>query len=1394
MDDLIARARTAKTPEHKAGLKREFDKVKDERDSYFKIKEELSGDELNQRMAQLGKDASAGVTQSMNRQSDARIAALKNPPKPKSFMQQVGDKQIGMVKGAWKGLTGSVEEAGIGQDLVTPQQRVQQSTPQKQTPVGKAVDTAKQAAKWLAGKGGPGKEGPTYEATATAPRAFGVGNFQRLVKANMSNRPYVDLEFANPGDNLKLDQAGLDLISDYYDGLETDQAKNHFIYRVLPSADEVKTILTKLGWHSAGQQQLPLAEKKKFSSSSDLEAGDVKVARELQKLRAQYPAAKSDVEAVAKAELDGTERSQQQLAAIKGANEKQDALLKQLVSLDQEQGRELDDLDQENNTLEKRLARVQATNDRLQQTVSQIAGTKKTDSKPDQTKADTTNKTNQDDDEEDVEPTIDIIPNAPVDNTPTPKANSKAGPKKVYTKRKEKTPKTDTFGQMAQQIAGFPKDVPDDTKTDTAIKEPKKAGNREPEDDVVQRPGSLKALRPTTGANADEFKLVAEQQNKLSAGDPIIVTAPNEFEGKTGEIYDFSPSGTFVIVDLYNHGKHSMHLSDVEYNQYADEEVDEGWYDPKSFPGAKIGPHIAGPERTPVPQVKDQIIKLLMAAHKDLVDKYGQRDVNIVAQSEAAKAEPTPQGIRKAVNNVINFLTSGLSVNRLRQQTLEDEVDEGYASTIGINPKPLDAVSQWKFNVRQLIADYIDNPQGLYNIAKQKGANSAEAMAYKFIMHPKGKIDLPPDAVTFEGYQDFNKVEPYAVCLAGKPVKKFDYYEEARRFHDNWKQKLYREGNKEKADKITLMPLNLDEAQLDEINRRGFLKGAGLAAATAAGIAGKTAYDKASAPRTVKIPETPAAVYLIWYVSWLAENSHSRNSKKSIPEIDKWFNEISPLTDETDQMIELLSLDPKTSEKSDILYSARSQGMKDADILLKTLRQASAMYLDNKGYDPEYLNNIVKYGKPKYLKLKELLSQPVKEEELDEASSPVQQAAIAIAMKKAGKKPKSVDEDTGSWIVYDPETKQIKKRFKTHTAGKSYAKTHSLGFASSEYYFDNIKQAVNELDINTLKSYADKRGAQVAAMKSDNSNPVAGSKEWIKQAVPAQNVARAGQKIARKERQAGVAETALNPRDPAGDYAAKRKALQDLGMNKAVDQQAVLQRRLDLDREAKAKGVTEVAPPGAKAERMVKHIKKSLSKDGKLSDKDKAIAYATTWKAHNAGKVEEAETDYQKRRQRERDVDAGRPVKPLPKNPQTDYARKRAKDRKEMELGEGLMKDPTNRKEYLDQRDKLFRMMSLESNPANKQIIKQAIKELETRFGSTTNIRENEDNGSDAVERAILNRIMVAHTDLLMKFGPEKVMQAAEEVAYNVGDVDEIGTSDVSAYVNQVKQILGAVA
>ena len=51
----------------------------------------------------------------------------------------------------------------------------------------------------------------------------------------------------------------------------------------------------------------------------------------------------------------------------------------------------------------------------------------------------------------------------------------------------------------------------------------------------------------------------------------------------------------------------------------------------------------------------------------------------------------------------------------------------------------------------------------------------------------------------------------------------------------------------------------------------------------------------------------------------------------------------------------------------------------------------------------------------------------------------------------------------------------------------------------------------------------------------------------------------------------------------------------------------------------------EVAPPGDKYERMVKHIKKGYAKDGKLTPKEKSIAYATAWKAKNKNESIEGE-------------------------------------------------------------------------------------------------------------------------------------------------------------------------
>ena len=59
------------------------------------------------------------------------------------------------------------------------------------------------------------------------------------------------------------------------------------------------------------------------------------------------------------------------------------------------------------------------------------------------------------------------------------------------------------------------------------------------------------------------------------------------------------------------------------------------------------------------------------------------------------------------------------------------------------------------------------------------------------------------------------------------------------------------------------------------------------------------------------------------------------------------------------------------------------------------------------------------------------------------------------------------------------------------------------------------------------------------------------------------------------------------------------------------------------------------------------------------------------------------------------------------------------------------------------------------------------------------------------VASAILRRILMQRVDLLSTYGPEKVSNAIADVAEFVGDVDEIGSSDVSGWVKNVERQLG---
>jgi hypothetical protein len=85
----------------------------------------------------------------------------------------------------------------------------------------------------------------------------------------------------------------------------------------------------------------------------------------------------------------------------------------------------------------------------------------------------------------------------------------------------------------------------------------------------------------------------ANSRPNFVVGDPVIITGDVEFRGKTGDVREFDRDGSFVVVNLYNYGPRSFHVSDVSYNDYADaEDVAEG-----DRPGMKDGRPYSDPLR-----------------------------------------------------------------------------------------------------------------------------------------------------------------------------------------------------------------------------------------------------------------------------------------------------------------------------------------------------------------------------------------------------------------------------------------------------------------------------------------------------------------------------------------------------------------------------------------------------------------------------------------------------------------------------------------------------------------------------------------------------------------------------------------------------------------------------
>jgi hypothetical protein len=729
-----------------------------------------------------------------------------------------------------------------GTDAVSPQQRVNPN-PNKGV-IGHAAD-------WLRGKGGPGKEGPTYE-EEELDEAFGPvgskglmnGNLAAFMKARQSRQP-ITLDIG--AEQFRLTPAMMDAMANKYNedkaAADSDPTNKDVKliainnYRAFGYPDLMKKFIDAVATPEttppAGEpgEQLPMFEKsqrlqkKKSNNEPEITGSnvrDTKLSRALTKARGAYPTAGSDIEALVRQELDAGERVKQDVGAVQNTNTAQDQTLSQLEKVNQQQTAQIAGLEKQLSTAVQQLqtpVRAQPAPDTTKPVDTPIATNIPEPTTPrDQEIYDKVQSL-----EKELKNKIDAMASWNAIAQQDPQSNNELVDlrKEVARTRKElqtQINKLTKANKGPTMVKPKPNALPDPNVVDvdaweipdmgtaqdlrpiaaregadksTAIGQmAKNVGQgqelqrdpayrsqvRRTQQQVAQRQQNIAQQQRGYGNDADEFVDIPDinegamkeldimrqdvermndrqfytaygiskaafqqkyrtllkpaldehgggigpkqhwqdlmQERKLSVGDPVVVTAPNEFEGKTGEIHELSPSGKFVIVNLYNHGKHSMHLSDVEYNQYADDQEQDDWYD-EGLAESNVNPQF----------INSQVTKLLARA------------------TQTGNFDPLPQ-----------LLGPLMKQYNLTLQQIDTMVPGG-----------------------------LKKAAGEYGVAMK------------------------------EGFQDFNRVEPYAVCLAGKPVKKFDYYEDARRFHDNWKKKLYREGDKAKADKITLMPLNLDE-------------------------------------------------------------------------------------------------------------------------------------------------------------------------------------------------------------------------------------------------------------------------------------------------------------------------------------------------------------------------------------------------------------------------------------------------------------------------------------------------------------------------------------------------------------------------------------------------------
>lgn len=112
-----------------------------------------------------------------------------------------------------------------------------------------------------------------------------------------------------------------------------------------------------------------------------------------------------------------------------------------------------------------------------------------------------------------------------------------------------------------------------------------------------------------------------------------------------------------------------------------------------------------------------------------------------------------------------------------------------------------------------------------------------------------------------------------------------------------------------------------------------------------------------------------------------------------------------------------------------------------------------------------------------------------------------------------------------------------------------------------------------------------------------------------------------------------------------------------------------------------------------------------------------------------------------------------------------------------------------NRDDYLDKRDLLYRLITQAgTDTETKAVAKERLAALNQAAKQQGIIKEGEDRNPMA--QAVTRRIMIQHPEWITRYGVEALIRAIDDVTEDDMDWEEIGSSDVSAYVNYVKDRL----